>query len=112
MSKRSPEDAGTLRFLFVATREVANEIPGSSSRAAALLFYVGCQPDQVAAFAAVKRDLALGQSQASRLSASLMKAGLIEILTPAEDRRTSNLRLTARGRSVIGRIIRAAQSHR
>lgn len=107
MRRRPQEDADTLRMLFRAEREFA-KLSRLPARAAILLYYVGSQPNAEAGFADVQVNCGLGQSQTSRLCAALVEAGLIAMVTPAEDRRKTKLRATSQGRSVIGKIIKAA----
>lgn len=108
MRRRAEDGADTLQVLFRATREFAKEGSQLPARSALLLYFLGTQPEGQAAFAEVREECGLGQSQTSRLIVALVDAGLIVSAAPADDRRKSNLRLTAKGRSVIERIIQAA----
>lgn len=101
MRRRSDDDADTWRVLFAILKECRKlELP---SLAPLVLSYIGMQPDSSAGFAGIKEELGLSKAQTTRLTVALLEAGLIDASMAVEDRRRTVFRVTAKGRSVVGK---------
>lgn len=115
MRRRTTRTADELLSLLRALLELrageGNRLPG---HAEAILVYLGTRPEGSARMHELRERLGLGQSRASRLCAALARAGLVEVVTPPEDRRASLIKLTAKGSRLVGRVAEAlrARPHR
>lgn len=110
-NRSADEVLSLLRALLQLRASDGKPLPGFAET---ILVYLGTRSERAARMRELRERLRLGQSRASRLCAALTRAGLVEIVTPAEDRRTSLIRLTAKGSRVVGRAAEAlrARPHR
>lgn len=109
MRTRPEEDAEALRLRFVwkFSREEARS--GWPPHLGTVLAYLASQPDGLADQQAVGEELELTSQTVSRVGIDAEARGWV-IRSRAENRRFARLRLTAAGRTAIGKIIHAAQS--
>ena len=70
-----------------------------------IVFYLAAQPEYGAGVGDVRKFLGLGKSRTSRLCTVLMDLGLAEIIIPPEDRRSANIKLTAKGIQLTDRFL-------
>lgn len=107
--RRRPEkdDADTLRLIHVIERAIGKE--ALPAHGAVLLTHLGLQADGSALLSDARGACGFGRSQASRVAEALEREGLITRST-GDDGRFTMLRLTAKGRSVVERLIQAAHS--
>lgn len=96
-----------LRALLYLRANDRNRLPGYAEP---ILVFLGTRPDGSARLRELRERLSLGQSRASRLCAALARAGLVEVVTPAEDRRASRIRLTPQGSRLVGRAAQAIRA--
>lgn len=110
-TRSADEVLSLLRALLQLRASDGKPLPGFAET---ILVYLGTRSDGAARMHELRERLRLGQSRASRLCAALARAGLVEILTPAEDRRASLIKLTAKGSRLVGRAAKAlrARMHR
>lgn len=101
MRRRSVDDADALRVCFELLQECRRrELP---ALAPLVLAYIGMQPDCAAGLIDIRKELGLSKPQMTRLTTPLVEAGLIVTAMAVEDRRQTVLRLSSRGRSVVGK---------
>lgn len=105
--RQEKDDADTLRLIYVIERAIGKE--GLPAHGAVLLAYLGLQTDGSALLSDAREACGFGRTQASRVAESLEGAGLIT-RSAGEDGRFTMLRLTAKGRSAVERLIQAAHS--
>lgn len=70
-----------------------------------IVFYLAAQPERTAGVGDIRKFLGLGKSRTSRLCAVLMDSGLAEIIIPPDDRRSANIKLTAKGIQLTDRFL-------
>lgn len=107
--RRRPEkdDADTLRLIYVIEKAIGKE--GLPAHGTVLLVHLGLQADGSALLSDARDACSFGRSQASRVAEALEGVGLIT-RTAGDDGRFTMLRLTAKGRSVVERLIQATHS--
>ena len=100
-----------LNFLLRAVLEFrandGNHLPGYAEP---IMFFLGMQPEGSAGMRELRERLGLGQSRTSRLCAALGRVGLVEVVTPNEDRRSSLVKLTPKGTRLVDKILTAFRS--
>lgn len=99
MPRPATQAVGELDKLARALRSFREGKDGSRlpKYAEQIVFYLAAQPERTAGVGDVRKFLGLGKSRASRLCAVLMDLGLAEIIIPSDDRRSANIKLTAKG---------------
>jgi len=112
MRRLSSNAVGELELLLRASRafresDDGNHLPGYAET---IVYYLAAQPEGRAAMGDLRKSLGLRQSRASRLCASLMRAGLVDIVTPSENRRVAIVRLTAKANRLIDKVLSAGRS--
>ena len=112
MRRLSSHAVDELELLLRASRafresDDGNHLPGYAET---ILYFLAGQPNGAAGMGDLRKRLGLGQSRSSRLCASLMRAGLVEIVIPTENRRVAIVRLTAKARRLIDRVLSATRS--
>ena len=111
MRRLSSSAVGELDLLLRASRafresDDGNHLPGYAET---IVYFLATQPERAAGMGELRKQLRIGQSRSSRLCASLMRAGLVEIIVPSENRRTAIVRLTAKGNRFIDRVLAATR---
>ncbi len=96
-----------LRALLRLRAGECNRLPGYAE---AILIFLGTRPQGAAGMRELRERLSLGQSRTSRLCAALARAGLLVVMTAAEDRRESWIRLTPKGSRLVGRAAQALRA--
>lgn len=107
-TRTADELSSLLRAMLRLRTSDGNRLPGYAEP---ILIYLGTRPEGSAGMRELRERLHLGISRASRLCAALARAGLVEIITPAEDRRSSLIRLTAKGSRLVGRAAAALRAN-
>jgi DNA-binding transcriptional ArsR family regulator len=114
MSRLSDKDADTLRlwFQFTVTIYSADEMGialPSAPLGLMLLVWLRVQPEESASYAALRAACRLEDpSSLSHAASPLIKAGYVTSSASAKDAREKELRLTDRGRNVVGLLLHAA----
>jgi len=98
-----------LRALLAFRAGDGSHLPGYAEP---ILLFLGTRSHGAAGMRELREGLGLGQSRTSRLCAALARSGLVEVVTPSEDRRVSRVKLTARGFRLIGRTADAFRARR
>lgn len=108
ITRTADELSSFLRALLRLRANDGNRLPGYAE---AILVYLGMQPQGSAEMRELRERLGLGQSRASRLCAALARAGLVEIVKQADDRRASWIKLTTKGSRLVGQVAEALRAH-
>jgi DNA-binding MarR family transcriptional regulator len=111
MRRSAPHATDDLNLLLRAVLEFraqdGNHLPGYAEP---IMFFLGMQPEGSAGMRELRERLGLGQSRTSRLCAALGRAGLVEVVTPTEDRRASLVKLTPKGARLVDKVLAAYRS--
>lgn len=78
--------------------DVTDRMPGYAE---AIIFYLAAQPQATATMGDLRRFFGWTSTRASRLTGSLMRSGLLEVIPDQSDRRLVSLRLTDLGVSLV-----------
>lgn len=103
MGRRTEDAADALQSVYAYEKEFAKlELPTKGRLA---LIYVGLQPEGEASLMDVRKACGMSTSFAKYICDALIEAELIVRFRPHKGRRTSLLKLTPHGRSVIDGLI-------
>jgi len=113
MRRLSPQTVDELDLLFRTLLEFrSNNGKRLPPYAEAILFFLGKQPDCLAAMGELRETFGLPQPRTSRICAALEKHGLVQLYPSVEDGRSVTVKLTEKGLRLIDKTLSAFRSRR
>ena len=113
MRRLPQQTVDELDLLFRTLLEFrSNEGKRFPAYAETILFYLGTQPDGLAAMGELRETLGLPQPRTSRICAALEKNGLVHLSPSTKDGRSVAVKLTEKGLRLIDKTLSAFRSRR
>jgi DNA-binding MarR family transcriptional regulator len=111
MRRLSPQTVEELDLLFRTLLEFrSHDGKHFPSYTEAILFYLGKQPECLAAMGELQETLGLPQPRTSRICAALEQHGLVHLYPSPTDGRSVTVKLTDKGLRLIDKTITAFRS--